>query len=122
MKDFCLQGGDPTGTGSGGQSIFNKAFEDEFNPKLKHKQGVLSMANSGPCSNRSQFFICLSEQSSLDEKHTVFGEIISGEQLLYDINKNLASSKSQKPKSPIIIEKMICYDNPYRKVIKRLKQ
>jgi cyclophilin family peptidyl-prolyl cis-trans isomerase len=60
VKDFCLQGGDPSGTGSGGQSIFGKAFEDEFNPNLKHKIGSLSMANSGPSSNRSQFFICLS--------------------------------------------------------------
>lgn len=66
VKDFCLQGGDPTGTGSGGQSVFGKAFEDEFTPKLKHVPGVLSMANSGPCTNKSQFFICLSEQKDLD--------------------------------------------------------
>lgn len=60
VKNFCLQGGDPTGTGSGGESIFGGEFEDEFHPKLTHcKTGILSMANSGPNTNRSQFFITL---------------------------------------------------------------
>ena len=58
VKDFCLQGGDPKGTG--GNSIFGYEFEDEFHPKLSHKKaGLLSMANSGPNTNRSQFFITL---------------------------------------------------------------
>jgi len=77
VKDFCLQGGDPTGTGTGGQSIFEKAFEDEFTDQLSHsKPGMVSMANSGPDTNLSQFFITLAECKNLDKKHTVFGEVI----------------------------------------------
>lgn len=60
VKDFCLQGGDPTGTGTGGISIFGKIFVDEFSEKLSHsKAGILSMANSGPHTNGSQFFLTL---------------------------------------------------------------
>lgn len=98
VKDFCLQGGDPTGTGTGGESIFEKGFEDEFTDKLSHsKAGMVSMANSGPMTNRSQFFITLGECKHLDGKHTVFGEVIEGQNVLFAINKN-ASSKSEKPK------------------------
>lgn len=105
VKDFCLQGGDPTGTGSGGESIFGKMFEDEFHPKLRHsKPGILSMANAGPKTNGSQFFITLEEAPYLDNKHSVFGEVVSESSnvILYEINKNL-TSKANKPKKEIII-------------------
>jgi peptidyl-prolyl cis-trans isomerase B (cyclophilin B) len=71
IPDFMVQGGDPTGSGSGGPGY---RFEDEFegNPH-KHERGTLSMANSGPATNGSQFFICHSPQSHLDGRHTVFG-------------------------------------------------
>ena len=74
-----LQTGDPTGTGRGGSSIYGDKFEDEINPSLKHTgAGILSMANSGPNTNASQFFITLAPTPWLDGKHTIFGRVKSG--------------------------------------------
>lgn len=74
-----LQTGDPTGTGRGGSSIYGDKFEDEIDPSLKHTgAGVLSMANSGPNTNGSQFFITLAPTPWLDGKHTIFGRVKSG--------------------------------------------
>ena len=76
INDFVVQGGDPTGTGAGGPGY---KFEDELlgNP-LKHETNVISMANAGPNTNGSQFFITHSPQAHLDGKHTVFGKVVSG--------------------------------------------
>jgi peptidyl-prolyl cis-trans isomerase A (cyclophilin A) len=79
-NDFMVQGGDPAGNGSGGPGY---RFKDEFHPSLRHRHGVLSMANSGPGTNGSQFFICVSEPSHLDGKHSVFGEVIDGYEIVY---------------------------------------
>ena len=69
-----VQGGDPTGTGSGGESVWGKPFADEISSRHKHDgRGVLSMANSGPDTNGSQFFITFKSAAHLDGKHTVFG-------------------------------------------------
>ena len=83
IPGFMVQGGDPEGTGKGGSAYFdsselkNGAFRDEFHPSLLHsKRGVLSMANSGPHTNRSQFFITFDACSHLDNKHSVFGEVV----------------------------------------------
>jgi peptidyl-prolyl cis-trans isomerase B (cyclophilin B) len=76
IRDFVIQGGDPTGTGRGGPGY---SFEDEFkNNPLRHDRGAISMANAGPNSNGSQFFITHSPQPHLNGKHTVFGKVVQG--------------------------------------------
>lgn len=92
VKDFCVQGGDPTGTGSGGQSIWGTAFNDEFNPDYKFDMpGRVGMANKGPNTNGSQFFITMVPTPHLNNKHTVFGQVIKG----YNVVKKLESEGSQ---------------------------
>ncbi|XP_046542968.1 peptidyl-prolyl cis-trans isomerase-like 1 [Haliotis rubra] len=84
ISNFMIQGGDPTGTGRGGASIYGKFFEDEISDELKHAgAGVLSMANSGPDSNGSQFFISLAPTQWLDGKHAIFGRVSGGMQVVH---------------------------------------
>jgi peptidyl-prolyl cis-trans isomerase B (cyclophilin B) len=85
ISDFVIQGGDPTGTGRGGPGY---QFEDELkgNP-LKHERGAISMANSGPNTNGSQFFITHSPQPHLNGKHTVFGKVVNGQEVVNAIQQ-----------------------------------
>lgn len=91
INDFMIQGGDPTGTGSGGPGY---RFEDEVvgNP-LKHETGVISMANAGPNTNGSQFFITHSPQPHLNGKHTVFGKVTEGQDVINAIRKGDTMTK-----------------------------
>ncbi|NUH83580.1 peptidylprolyl isomerase [Bacillus firmus] len=132
IQDFMIQGGDPEGTGMGGESIYGEAFEDEFSNELFHIRGALSMANAGPNTNGSQFFIVqnttldpsLKEQMekagypeeiikayenggtpTLDHKHTVFGQVVEGMDVVDSIAA-VETAEQDKPAEDVVIEKI----------------
>lgn len=100
IKDFMIQGGDPDGTGRGGNSIWGKSFEDEVDPNIKFdRKGILAMANAGPNTNRSQFFITTSAERTrhLHMKHTIFGEVVSGYDVVEKIENTPVSPQDNRP-------------------------
>ena len=130
IKDFMIQGGDPTGTGMGGQSLWGAPFEDEFSNELFNIRGALSMANAGPATNGSQFFIVQSQNMPaqmeeqmvaagypkeiieayrqggtpwLDHRHTVFGQVVSGMEIVDEI-ANVETGIQDKPVEDIVIK------------------
>ncbi|XP_014246234.1 peptidylprolyl isomerase domain and WD repeat-containing protein 1 [Cimex lectularius] len=104
IKGFMIQTGDPTGTGSGGESIWGGEFEDEFKPNLKHDRPyTVSMANAGPNTNGSQFFITLVPTPWLDNKHTVFGRVVKGMEIVHNISTAKTNPKTDKPYDEISI-------------------
>ena len=104
IPGFMIQGGDPEGTGMGGPGF---TFADEFNPKLRHsKAGILSMANRGPDTNGGQFFITLVPTPHLDDRHSVFGELVQGMDTLRAIGKVPTNGKAGMPLEPVVIKSM----------------
>lgn len=95
IKDFMIQGGDPTGTGRGGKSIWDKPFNDEFKPNVTFdKAGILAMANAGPGTNGSQFFITTAPTPWLNGRHTIFGYVTGGMDVIDKLNNIATTGRS----------------------------
>lgn len=98
IKGFMIQGGDPKGNGTGGQSIWGRPFEDEVSGGKKFdKKGILAMANAGPGTNGSQFFITTAKTPWLNGNHTIFGEVVSG----YEVVEKIENTKTDDNDRPL---------------------
>ncbi|XP_022666949.1 peptidyl-prolyl cis-trans isomerase-like 2 isoform X3 [Varroa destructor] len=114
IRNFILQGGDPTGTGRGGESAWGEPFSDEFKSHLVHQgRGVLSMANSGPNTNKSQFFITYRSCRHLDNKHTVFGKVVGGLPTLQTIEE-IETDNKDRPIEEVRLIKATVFVNPFQ--------
>jgi len=104
IKGFMIQGGDPSGTGKGGTSIWGKPFADELTSDVTFdKPGILAMANAGPNTNGSQFFIICAKTPWLNMRHTIFGEVISG----YDVVEKIENTATGDQDKPLTEQKII---------------
>ena len=107
IKNFMIQGGDPTGTGRGGKSIWNRSFKDEFAKNVTfNKPGILAMANAGPGTNGSQFFITTAATPWLNGRHTIFGYVVKGMDTIEKLN-NIETSGRSRGDRPLKEQKII---------------
>ncbi len=114
VPGFVIQGGDSTGTGAGGRSIYGGDFADELNPETKsyqagYKKGVLAMANRGPNTNTSQFFILLADQAWMPKNYTIFGRVLKGMDVVEKIGQVElvpAGARDGRPKAPVTMKKV----------------
>ncbi|KAJ2212011.1 Peptidyl-prolyl cis-trans isomerase cyp10 [Coemansia sp. RSA 1813] len=113
IAGFMVQMGDPTGRGKGGTSIWGRKFEDEIRTTLKHdRRGIVSMANSGPDTNGSQFFITYGQQPSLDAKYTIFGCVVDDQSLALAELEGLEVDKKHRPLKEVKIRSVTIHANP----------
>ncbi|PKS10300.1 hypothetical protein jhhlp_002051 [Lomentospora prolificans] len=113
IPNFMIQGGDPTGTGRGGTSIWEKNFDDEFDGPYTHSaRGTLSMANKGKNTNSSQFFITYKPTPHLDRKHTVFGRVVGGMDVLSKM-EDVPTDGSNRPLNKIVMKSVVVYLDPF---------
>lgn len=122
IRNFMIQGGDPTGTGKGGTSIWGKNFNDEFDGPLVHDaRGVMSMANKGKNTNSSQFFILYREARHLDRKHTIFARVVGGLEVLSKL-ENVPVGADSRPEKDIIIEDVVVFVDPFEEFQKQKRE
>ncbi|OIW33692.1 cyclophilin type peptidyl-prolyl cis-trans isomerase/CLD [Coniochaeta ligniaria NRRL 30616] len=122
IKNFMIQGGDPTGTGRGGTSIWGKNFADEFDGPLTHDaRGVMSMANKGKNTNSSQFFILYRPAKHLDNKHTIFAKVVGGLDVLAKMEA-VPTDGSDRPLNKIVIKDVVVFVDPFEEFLKEKGQ
>jgi len=113
IKGFMVQTGDPSGSGKGGQSIWGKPFGDEIRSTLKfNNRGMVAMANSGPDTSKSQFFITYSKQLHLDSKYTIFGKVIDGADSTLDSMERVPVNNKNRPLAEIKLTHVTIHANP----------
>lgn len=123
VPGFIIQTGDPTGTGSGGQSYWGTPFRDEYDMKgaAKHdSRGVIAMANKGASTNGSQFYVTFRATPHLDKKHTVFGKLVGGEDVLDTLEKLPLKDGTERPAKPVKITEVVIYQDPFEDYKTRL--
>lgn len=122
IKNFMIQGGDPTGTGKGGTSIWGKNFQDEFDGPLTHDaRGIMSMANKGKNTNSSQFFITYRPAAHLDRKHTIFGRVVGGLDVLQRL-ENVPVDSGNRPLDSVVMVNVVVFLDPFEEFQKQKRE